>query len=120
MKVFAGDLCQAIEGSHGKRLRVFLQARRPWFGGGDGELRDGRSLLAVFHRASTARAASSGWAGSASRATGFCGRCWWKRRRARCAMTRVCGEPYLHRCHRKPKGVAKVAAARNWQYDSTG
>ena len=27
---------------------------------------------------------------------------------------------YQHRCHRRPKGVAKVAAARSWQCDSTG
>lgn len=27
---------------------------------------------------------------------------------------------YLHRCQRKAKGVAKVAAARSWRFDSTG
>ena len=31
------------------------------------------------------------WVGSANEATGFCGRCWWKRRRVQCAATRVCG-----------------------------
>ncbi len=30
-------------------------------------------------------------------------------------------QEYLHRCHRnKAKGIAKVAAARNWRFDSTG
>jgi len=27
---------------------------------------------------------------------------------------------YLHRCHQKSKGVAKVAARASWPYDSTG
>ena len=57
-KVFAGDLCQAIEGFHGKPLRVFLQFDvfvLPSFGGCDGKLRDGHSLLAVLHLGSRPR-----------------------------------------------------------------
>ena len=29
-------------------------------------------------------------------------------------------QEYLHRCHQKAKGVAKVAAAGSWRFDSTG
>ena len=39
-------------------------------------------------------------------------RCWWKRRRLRCAYDPGFRKQYLHRCQQKPKGVAKVAAAR--------
>src|SRR5271157_6010273 len=52
VKVFAGDLCQAIEGFHGKPFRMFLRYAvfvLPSFRRGDGKLRYGRSLLAVFH-----------------------------------------------------------------------
>src|SRR5208337_2720297 len=52
VKVFAGDLCQSIKGFHGKPLRVFLRFAvliLPSFCSGDGELRDGRTLLAVLH-----------------------------------------------------------------------
>ena len=41
VKAFAGDLCQAIEGFHGKPFRVFLQLAvlvLPSFCCGDGEL----------------------------------------------------------------------------------
>ena len=58
VKMFAGDLCPAAEGLYGKPLRVFLQFAvlvLPSFGGGDGELRDGRSLLAVLHLGITAK-----------------------------------------------------------------
>ena len=48
----------------------------------------------------------------ASKATGWCDRCWWKRRRSRCVSIPGFRKQYLHRCHQKPKGVAKVAAAR--------
>jgi transposase len=41
-----------------------------------------------------------------------CARCWWKRRRLRCASIPEFRKQYLHRCHHKAKGVAKVAAAR--------
>src|SRR5271165_4898143 len=52
VKVFAGDLCQSIKGFHGKPLRVFLRFAvliLRSFCSGDGELRDGRTLLAVLH-----------------------------------------------------------------------
>src|SRR5271166_4411444 len=52
VKVFAGDLCQATEGLHGKPFRVFLRCAvfvLPSFRGGDGKLRYGRSLLAVLN-----------------------------------------------------------------------
>src|SRR5208283_4151794 len=52
VQVFADDLCQAVEGFHSKPLRVFLQFAAlvlPSFRSGDGELGDGRSLLAVLH-----------------------------------------------------------------------
>ena len=42
----------------------------------------------------------------------FCACCWWKRRRVRCGCDPGFRNEYLHRCHSKPKGVAKVAAAR--------
>jgi len=51
MEVFANDLCLATKCFHGKPLRVFLQLAilvLPSFGGGDGELRDGRSLFFFF------------------------------------------------------------------------
>src|SRR5664279_5116288 len=57
VKVFAGDLCQAIEGFYGKPLRMFLRFAAPVlpsFSGGDGELCDGRTLLAVLHLRITA------------------------------------------------------------------
>src|SRR5271165_1879642 len=52
MQVLADDLCQAIEGFHSKPLRVLLRFAAlvlPSFRSGDGELCDGRTLLAVFH-----------------------------------------------------------------------
>src|SRR5664280_568924 len=57
MQVLADDLCPPTESLHGKPLRVFLQFAAlilPSFRGGDGELRDGRSLLAVLHLRITA------------------------------------------------------------------
>jgi len=57
VKVFAGDLCQAIEGFHGKPFCMFLRFAvfvLPSFRGGDGELCDGRTLLAVLHLGITA------------------------------------------------------------------
>src|SRR5208337_4954154 len=57
MQVLADDLRTATEGLRGKPLRVFLQFAAlilPSFRGGDGELRDGRSLLAVLHLRITA------------------------------------------------------------------
>ena len=57
MQVLADDLCPPTESFGGKPLRVFLQYAAlvlPSFRGGDGELRDGRSLLAVFHLRITA------------------------------------------------------------------
>src|ERR1039457_3985491 len=56
-EVFADDLRTATEGLHGKPLRVFLQFAAlvlPSFRSGDGELRDGRSLLAILHLRITA------------------------------------------------------------------
>ena len=52
MKVLADDLCPPTESFDGKPLRVFLQFAAlvlPSFRSGDGELCDGRTLLAVFH-----------------------------------------------------------------------
>ena len=51
VKVFAGDLCQAIKGFHGKPFGVFLWFAvfvLPTFGSGKGELCDGRSLLVCW------------------------------------------------------------------------
>lgn len=57
-KVFAGDLCQAIQGVHGEPFRMFLQFAVfvfPLFSRGHGKLRDGRSLLAVIPSGSRPR-----------------------------------------------------------------
>jgi hypothetical protein len=57
VEVFADDLGTAAEGLYGKPLSVFLQFAAlvfPSFCGGDGELRDSRSLLAVLHLRITA------------------------------------------------------------------
>src|SRR5271166_1889214 len=56
-EVFADDLRTAAEGLYGKPLRVFLRFAAlvlPSFRGGDGELCDGRTLLAVLHLRITA------------------------------------------------------------------
>ena len=58
VKVFAGDLCQAIKGFHCEPFRMFLQFAvcvLPSFSRGDGKLRDGRSLLAVIPSGSRPR-----------------------------------------------------------------
>jgi hypothetical protein len=55
--VFADNLRTAAEGLYGKPLRVFLRLAAlilPSFRGGDGELCDGRTLLAVLHLRITA------------------------------------------------------------------
>src|SRR5271157_326072 len=57
VQVLADDLCPPTESLHTKPLRVFLRFAvfvLPSFRGGDGELRDGRSLLAVLHLRITA------------------------------------------------------------------
>src|ERR1017187_7855964 len=57
MQVLAGDLCEAIKSLHSKPLRVFLRFAAlvlPSFRSGDGELCDGRTLLAVLHLRITA------------------------------------------------------------------
>jgi len=57
VKVFADDLRTATEGLYGKPLRVFLQFAAlvlPSFRRGDGELCDGRTLLALLHLSITA------------------------------------------------------------------
>src|SRR5271157_5093714 len=57
MQVLADDFCPPTESFHGKPLRVFLQFAAlvfPSFRGGDGELCDGRTLLAVLHLRITA------------------------------------------------------------------
>jgi len=41
-----------------------------------------------------------------------CGCCWWKRRKGAVRYDPEFRREYLHRCHGKPRGVAKVAAAR--------
>ena len=58
VKVFAGDLCHAIQGVHGEPFRMFLQFAVfvfPLFSRGHGKLRDGRSLLAVIPSGSRPR-----------------------------------------------------------------
>src|ERR1035438_799534 len=57
VQVLADDLCQPTKSLHSKPLRVFLQFAAlvlPSFRGGDGELCDGRTLLAVLHLRITA------------------------------------------------------------------
>src|SRR5664280_1685140 len=57
MQGFADVLCQAIEGFHSKPLGVLLRFAAlvlPSFRSGDGELCDGRPLLAVLHLRITA------------------------------------------------------------------
>src|ERR1019366_2580439 len=52
MQVLADDFCPPTKSLHSKPLRVFLQFAAlvlPSFRGGDGKLRYGCSLLAVFH-----------------------------------------------------------------------
>src|SRR5271165_4728534 len=52
VQVLADDLCQPTKSLHSKPLRVFLRFAAlvlPSFRSGDGELRYGRTLLAVFH-----------------------------------------------------------------------
>ena len=59
--MFADDLRTAAEGLYGKPLRVLLWLAfsiLPPFGGSDGKLRDGRSLLAVLHLRITAKIAN--------------------------------------------------------------
>lgn len=52
VKELADDLGAAAESIHGEPLRVFLQFTAfvlPSLGGGNGKLRNGRALLAIFH-----------------------------------------------------------------------